>query len=334
MADFDIFLKTIRREKTEKRSLFELFMNKSLYERLAGRPMPDEDKLVSLEKLKFLIEAFKSAGYDYATGYACNYLFENDNHLTKKTISLNAGSVIGDRESFENYPWKDMDESEFSCLDEIDEFLPTNMKLNIMGPGGVLENVIQLVGFDNLCDMMYEDELLFSDLFDAVGKRLLDYYEIAAKYNSVGILTVNDDWGFKTQTFFSTDTMRKYVFPWHKKIVEVIHKHGKPVLLHSCGNLSAVMDDIIDDMCYDAKHSYEDTIIKVEDAYDLWGDRICILGGIDVNFLITKPVEEIQKRCKALLSQTREKGGFMLGSGNSIPDYVPEEKYFAMIECI
>jgi len=128
--------------------------------------------------------------------------------------------------------------------------------------------------------------------------------------------------------------MRKYVFPWHKRIVEAIHKRGKPVLLHSCGNLTAVMDDIIDDMRYDAKHSFEDTIIPIEDAYNLWGNRICLLGGIDVNFLITKPVEEIEKRCMALLSATSGKGGYMLGSGNSIPEYVPQEKYFAMINCI
>jgi len=334
MPDFENFIRIINRESTDKRALFELFLNKTLYEKLAGRPMPDEGKSVTLEKLKFLIDAFKNAGYDYATTFACNYQFQHDNHLVKQTISLNIGAVISDRRSFENYPWKDMVESEFSCLDEISDYLPGNMKLNIMSPGGVLENVIQLAGFDALCFMMYEDEQLFADLFDAVGKRLLEYYEIAARYDSVGILTVNDDWGFKTQTFFSVETMRKYVFPWHKKIVEAIHKQGKPALLHSCGNLAAVMDDIIDDMRFDAKHSFEDSIITIEDAYSLWGDRICLLGGIDVNFLISKPVEEIKKRCKAILSATCEKGGYMLGSGNSIPDYIPQEKYFAMISCI
>ena len=332
--DFGNFLKTIYREKTEKRTLFELFLNQPLYEKLAQRSMPDEDKLISLEKLKFLVDAFENAGYDYATAYACDYRFENDNHSTGRTISLNEGAVIADRASFNRYPWKNMDESTFSCLDEIADYLPGNMKLNIMGPGGILENAIMLVGFDNLCYMLFDDELLVADICDAVGTRLLDYYDIAAKYESVGVLTVNDDWGFRTQTFFSGDVMRKYIFPWYRKIVETIHKQGKPVILHSCGNLADVMDDIIDDMRFDAKHSFEDTIIKIEDAYHLWGDRICLLGGIDVDFLIKKPVAEIEERCKALLSATSIKGGYMLGSGNSIPDYVPDEKFFAMINCI
>jgi hypothetical protein len=46
-------------------------------------------------------------------------------------------------------------------------------------------------------------------------------------------------------------------YPWHKKIVDVIHDSGKPAILHSCGNLAEVMEDIIEDLHYDGKHSYE-----------------------------------------------------------------------------
>ena len=60
----------------------------------------------------------------------------------------------------------------------------------------------------------------------------------------MGFLASNDDWGFNTQTFRKPDDMRKYVFPWHKKIVEAAHRNGKPCLLHSCGKF----DDVIDDM--------------------------------------------------------------------------------------
>ncbi len=76
--------------------------------------------------------------------------------------------------------------------------------------------------------------------------------------------------------------MREYVTPWHKKIVELIHEAGRPAILHSCGNLVPLWEDIIDDIGYDAKHSYEDTILPVEEAYQTYGDRIAILGGIDM----------------------------------------------------
>jgi uroporphyrinogen decarboxylase len=91
------------------------------------------------------------------------------------------------------------------------------------------------------------------------------------------------------------------------------------------------MDDIIDDMHYDAKHSFEDNIVAVEKAYELWGDRIAILGGIDLDFLCTKSLNEIRKRAENLIAITDNKG-YALGSGNSIPPYVPDENFHAMRE--
>jgi len=170
------------------------------------------------------------------------------------------------------------------------------------------------------------------DIFDSVGIRLVKYYEIAAQYDSVGVLISNDDWGFNTQTLLSTDDLRKYVFPWHKKIVEVIHNASKPAILHSCGYMNEVMEDIITYMRFDGKHSFEDNIFSVEDSYKRWGSRISILGGIDVQFLCNSSEGEIKKRCENMLKLTAGKGGYALGSGNSIPDYIPLNKYLAMIK--
>jgi uroporphyrinogen decarboxylase len=101
--------------------------------------------------------------------------------------------------------------------------------------------------------------------------------------------------------------------------------------MHSCGNLKTLMDDIIDDIRYDGKHSYEDTILPVEEAYELYGRRIAILGGIDVDFVIRSEPEVVYRRSKVMLERSAERGGYALGTGNSVPEYVPPEHYFAMI---
>ena len=91
------------------------------------------------------------------------------------------------------------------------------------------------------------------------------------------------------------------------------------------------MDDIIDDIGYDGKHSYEDNICPVEEMYEKYSDRIAILGGIDLDFLCRNTPKIIYKRSKAILELTEENGGYALGSGNSIPEYVPYENFMAMI---
>lgn len=247
---------------------------------------------------------------------------------------MNDGTVIFDRKSFEAYPWPNPDEADYSRLETLSAELPEGMKLIVHSPDGILENVVRLVGFENLCFMLADDPDLAKDLFDAVGSRMLRYYELCAPYDSVGALISNDDWGFKTQTMLSVDDLRRFVFPWYKKIVEVAHKAGKPAILHSCGQLEKVMDDIIDDMKFDAKHSFEDGILPVERAYEKWGGRISILGGMDVDFLCRSRPEDIYNRAAAILEKTKMQGGYALGSGNSIPDYVPVEAYFAMISAV
>jgi uroporphyrinogen decarboxylase len=206
------------------------------------------------------------------------------------------------------------------------------MKAVSQVPCGVLEDVTSLVGFDNLCFLLADDPELTQEIFDAVGSRLVNYYQSLVQHDAVGAIIGNDDWGFKTQPMISPDDMRRYVVPWHKQIVQVAHAAGKPAIMHSCGNLVVLMDDIIDDIGYDGKHSYEDAIMPVEDAYETYGSRIAILGGIDVDFVIRAAPEDVYQRAKTMLERTDARGGYALGTGNSVPEYVPDEAFFAMIK--
>ena len=205
------------------------------------------------------------------------------------------------------------------------------MKLLGFSNGGILENATDIVGFENLCMLYLLDPELTGEIFHHIGTRLIEFYSIVASMDTVGACVVNDDWGFKTQTMFPPEMMAEYVFPYTRKIVEVIHANHKPAILHSCGNLKEIMDVIIDDLKLDGKHSFEDGIYPVEDAYSWWKDRIAIMGGIDMDFLARKTPGEVYQRALKLLELTSHKGGFALGSGNSIPDFIPMDNYLAML---
>jgi len=319
----------LRREVPARPTLFELFLNEPLYESLAGRKSPGNHN--EKEHLKFLIDAFTAAGYDYTTVYASSMTFPSADQERKDTISLNKGFLITDEATFIEYKWPDPGHFDCSRLEIADDYLPDGMKLMVMGPGGVLENTIMLTGYENLCYMLYEEPQLVKAIFDNVGERLLKYYTIASQHDSVGIIAANDDWGFKTQTFFSIQDMEKYVFPWHKKIVDIAHSHGKPAIIHTCGYMNDVMDHIIE-IGFDGKHSFEDNIMPVETAYDKWGGSIAILGGIDIDFITRSSIESIVTRCRSMLEKSAKTGGYALGTGNSVPEYIPQDNYLAMIQ--
>jgi len=327
--NFENLLKVLRREEPDRPTLFEFSLNGTLYKQLAGPEIANMND--DMAEVRTLVYAFMNAGYDYVNMIVSEFGFPKKPHNQLKTRSLNDNATILDRKSFENYPWPNPDDFDYSILGKIEDILPDGMKVIVRGRGGVLENVIDLVGYDNLCYMLVDDPELVQDIFDAVGSRFVRYYEICASYESVGAIISNDDWGFKTQTMLSPEALRRYVIPWHKKIVQAAHKVGKPAILHSCGNLELVMDDIIDEIQYDGKHSYEDTILPVEEAYEKYGNRIAILGGIDVDFICRSTPEEVKKRAKAMLERAKGRGGYALGTGNSVPEYIPQENYFAMI---
>lgn len=305
-------------------TLFEFFLNDRLYNKLVDKPE-------GLSNIERIVQAFNSAGYDYATVHPTDFSFAPPHHAQDKTISINEG-IIADRAAFDQFHWKNPEDYSLEEYLKIPEYLPDGMKIIPYGPSGVLENAVDLMGYENLCMMIYDDEQLVYDLFEKVGTTLLKYYDMAIHNDFVGAVISNDDWGFNKQTMLSPADMRRFVFPWHKAITDLCHKAGKPVILHSCGNYDAIIDDIINDMKYDARHSYEDNITPVEQAYQALQGQIAVLGGIDMNFMVTKTPEEITARAESLIAEGMKHGGYALGTENSVPEYIPDEHYFAMVK--
>ncbi len=329
--DFTQLLKVLRREKPDRPTLFEFIMGGPVLEKLAGGWF--EEDAPTIEKLRFFIRAFHGGGYDYTIlpiWHMGLVGFPKDESTEKDSRSLNEGSVIHDEASFEAYAWQDLDMAAYDMFETLKADIPEGMKLVVSCNGGVEENLIELIGYQDLCFMQVDEPELVKQIADAIGSRLLAHYQKVLEYDTVGGIIVNDDWGFKTQTMMPPAFLREYVIPWHRKFAEAAHAAGRPVMLHSCGNLREVWDDIIDDIKIDGKHSYEDCIQPVEEAYEEYGNRIAILGGIDMDFLSRKTPEEIYKRSAEMIERTGGCRGYALGSGNSITGYIPIENYEAM----
>ena len=94
-----------------------------------------------------------------------------------------------------------------------------------------------------------------------------------------------------------------------------------------------VMDDLIDDVGIDAKHSFEDKILPVEEVYRRWGDRIAVLGGVDMDVLGRGTEERVRARTRQILEVCGVKGtGYCLGTGNSVVNFIPVQNYLAMLD--
>jgi uroporphyrinogen decarboxylase len=328
--DFENLKLVLQKKKPPRSVLFEFLIGENKEKLLTGaeyRTNTEFDRVVTT------IKAFDSGGYDFAPIIVRGLVFERKSHFVDHALtkSLNEGSVITDRKSFENYTWPEIENCDFSIITKAAEYLSPKAKFIPFSHDGILENVIGIVGYERLCLMLYEDESLVTEIFIEVGKRIQSYFQACLKYPEVGAVILNDDWGFNTHTLISPKALRKYVFPWYKAIVSMTHDYGKYAILHSCGKYDAILEDIIEDMRFDARHSYEDGITSVEKAYEALKGRIAVLGGIDVGFMARSSAEEIYERSIKMLHRSADFGGYALGSGNSIPDYIPNENYIALL---
>jgi uroporphyrinogen decarboxylase len=92
------------------------------------------------------------------------------------------------------------------------------------------------------------------------------------------------------------------------------------------------MEDLIEDVGIDAKHSFEDTIQPVEAFSERYGKRIAVIGGVDIDLLSRGSEEQVRARTRQILRACTPSRAFILGSGNSIANYVSPQNYLAMLD--
>ena len=68
------------------------------------------------------------------------------------------------------------------------------------------------------------------------------------------------------------------------------------------------------------------------EARRLYGGRIGLIGGIDVDFLCRATEEQVRARTRFIIEECVQGGGWCLGTGNSVANYVPLDNYLAMLD--
>ncbi|MFB3895612.1 MAG: uroporphyrinogen decarboxylase family protein [bacterium] len=233
---------------------------------------------------------------------------------------------------FESYPWPKVEEYDFSPFEYLNSHLPEGMGLMTCHAGGIYEHLSMLMSYEGLCLALYDNPKLVKAISDKVGRLMEQFYQHLLDLDKVIAIFPGDDMGFKSGTLISPLDLKKYVLPWHKKFAAMAHRKGIPYFLHSCGNLESIMNELITNVKIDGKHSFEDAIIPIQEFQQKYGDRIAVLGGMDINILSASPPDEIRTKTRELIETCGKSGQFALGSGNSIPSYIPLANYLAMVD--
>jgi len=259
---------------------------------------------------------------------------------TTDTASLTRGTrtwaeeekgLITSWKDFDNFPWEALNLEVEEYYRFLDKNLPAGMKITVQA---CLYQYVQdrFLGQKNLCYLVYDEPELVGAVFEKLGKIIYEYYKNVIPLDCVGAIFHADDLGFKTSTMLNPEMLRNLVFPWLKKYASLAHKYGKTFWYHCCGYKYEIMEDLINDVKIDALHSFEDTCCPVIEFKKRYGDKIGILGGVDMDKLCRLDEESLRKYIREILDKCMVDGKYALGSGNSIANYVPVKNYLIMLE--
>lgn len=253
------------------------------------------------------------------------------------------GGILGPiqtREDFEKYPFDELPgifwKKYTPHLEAIRKVMPAGMKAYGGCGYGIFESAQDLVGYESLCVMQYLDPDLFRDLFIKIGELYsLLWSKMVKEYSDIFVFfRMGDDLGYRLSTMLEPETIRQFILPNYRKVIDIVHHVGKKFLFHSCGNIFELMPDIIA-LGIDAKHSNEDQIAPFERWISLYGQQIGLFGGFDMNELIMNNYNYVYEKVRREAAQFRSMTmGYGAGSGNSIPEYMNLDGFRAMIDAV
>jgi hypothetical protein len=184
--------------------------------------------------------------------------------------------------------------------------------------------------------------------YEAFALALYDNFELChalvKKFGEVGLaearelskldldfVLFGDDQAYVGGLMVAPDMMRELFFPYYRKYVEILKDSGKLVFFHSDGDISPLLPDWAD-IGISGINPIEPAAMDIVKLQREYAGKFALLGNIDVDILARGTPEEVAALTCRRISELKPGSGWMLGSSNSICDYVRPENYLAMLE--
>ena len=335
--DFERFLTAIRGGCPDRVPVAEALVDNQVKASVLGRPIRNlADDVAFWEKAGYDFVCLPSGILDPAqTISAETTLGARDDRYDKDDVKVawaeeGTGQITGTA-GLDGYPWPAVEDLVPAHLTEVTRHLPDAMKV-VVTTGKVFTAAWQLMGFEAFCLATLDHPDLIEALFDRIARLQFAAFERICSNDAIGGFWFSDDVAYSEGLMVASDILQRHVFPWYARMVELAHQSGKIAIYHSDGRLWSVLDDIIG--CgFDALHPIEPKAMDIVDVRRRTKGKLSLIGNIDLDFpLTTGTPKDVRAQVRQRITDLAPDGGYLVGSSNSIPDWVPVENYVAMLQ--
>lgn len=187
-------------------------------------------------------------------------------------------------------------------------------------------------GMENLMMDYYDD----MEGLKILGKALLEFYKaLVDQYAEAGCdaIFTSDDLGHQTGPMMSPAVFHELYFPLYKEFASYIHGKGMKFFLHSCGDNTLLMPDLIA-AGVDVLHPIQKGCMDMAAMAREYGGKITFLAGMDMQNVLVNGSEQAVRAEVRYLKRTfhTDQGGLLLAMGNGIVPGTPLENIQAALD--
>ena len=189
---------------------------------------------------------------------------------------------------------------------------------------GIFPTVLSM-GIDTFGLALYDNPGLVETILDMY----CDWTAVVAEHaGQLGfdVFITTDDMAHKSGPFFSPEVFRNLVMPRYRRVAERI---TLPWIVHTDGNVLPFVEDFIR-LGVTGLHPIEKGAMDIRAMKRDYGDRLCLLGNVDLNILGLGTPDDVDREVRELIRDVGPGGGYIVTSGNSLASYLLPENVIAL----
>lgn len=197
---------------------------------------------------------------------------------------------------------------------------------------GIYERVMALMGFEEYMMNMALEPKAVHMLLDKVTEYRIEY---AKRVVAMGFKIAHhgDDLGTQTATVFSREMFREFVLPRLKAAWEPYNKAGIPIAMHSCGNLTDFIPELLEiglKVLEPVQPVMDLKFLKKE-----FGKHLVFWGGIETQGVLPFGTpEQVKKMARETIRTLGKGGGHIIAPSQEVMNDVPIANVKALVETI